>query len=290
MSFNALLDIAIGLIFMYLLLSLVCTAVNEFLASLLKLRAANLRRGIDALIDDPELRRAFDQVPLLKTMARVSGGGGGSSYLAPRTFALGLTEAIGSQRKVADMASARELVAAIEGLPQSDLRDSLLALTRDAADDLEALRQRIAGWFDQSMDRAAGVYKRKMQYISLAIGLILAVAVNADSVQVARSLWSDALLRSQIAQSAAAWAESGEPRELADVLEEMRPLPIGWSFEAAKEDTPWYASGYTIFAKIFGLLLTGAAVSLGAPFWFDLLSKFTKVRGSGAKPEREAAA
>ncbi len=34
-----------------------------------------------------------------------------------------------------------------------------------------------------------------------------------------------------------------------------------------------------------GWFMTALAVSLGAPFWFDLLGRLVKVRGSGAKPE-----
>jgi hypothetical protein len=37
-------------------------------------------------------------------------------------------------------------------------------------------------------------------------------------------------------------------------------------------------------AKLLGLLLTALAISQGAPFWFDLLSKVSNQRGSGAVP------
>ena len=39
-----------------------------------------------------------------------------------------------------------------------------------------------------------------------------------------------------------------------------------------------------LLAKLLGLILTVLAVSPGAPFWFDLLSKLANVRGSGAVP------
>ena len=38
---------------------------------------------------------------------------------------------------------------------------------------------------------------------------------------------------------------------------------------------------------LLGWLLTAAALSLGAPFWFDLLKKFINLRGAGQKPARE---
>jgi hypothetical protein len=39
-----------------------------------------------------------------------------------------------------------------------------------------------------------------------------------------------------------------------------------------------------------GLLLTGIALSMGAPFWFDLLNKLVSVRGVGIKPEEKKSA
>jgi hypothetical protein len=36
--------------------------------------------------------------------------------------------------------------------------------------------------------------------------------------------------------------------------------------------------------KILGLLLTAAAITQGAPFWFDLISKLSNPRSSGPVP------
>jgi hypothetical protein len=37
--------------------------------------------------------------------------------------------------------------------------------------------------------------------------------------------------------------------------------------------------------KVLGILLTSAAVALGAPFWFDALSKLGSLRSSGPPPK-----
>jgi hypothetical protein len=66
-------------------------------------------------------------------------------------------------------------------------------------------------------------------------------------------------------------------------------LPIGWN-SPQKQVTPG-SSGTklltAILVKILGWLLTAAALTLGAPFWFDLLQKFVNIRGAGGKPRRE---
>src|SRR5262249_61163843 len=61
MSTTAVLDVSIGLIMMYFVLSLVCTTINEFIAQLLSLRARTLSSGLDRLIDDNGLLRAVRQ-------------------------------------------------------------------------------------------------------------------------------------------------------------------------------------------------------------------------------------
>ena len=39
--------------------------------------------------------------------------------------------------------------------------------------------------------------------------------------------------------------------------------------------------------SLFGWLLTALAISLGASFWFDLLSKLVKIRTAGPKPDQD---
>jgi hypothetical protein len=50
---SSVLDVAIGLIFVYLLLGLMCTTVNEWFAQLFKTRAATLKEGIRRLLHAP---------------------------------------------------------------------------------------------------------------------------------------------------------------------------------------------------------------------------------------------
>ena len=44
--------------------------------------------------------------------------------------------------------------------------------------------------------------------------------------------------------------------------------------------------GYIAAVKIVGILLTTIAVSLGAPFWFDMLNKLVNLRSTGVKPKK----
>jgi hypothetical protein len=68
---SSILEVAIGLVFVYLLLSLVCTAANELIAALMTWRAVNLEQGIRNLLNDPSgnaLAKVFYEHPLIKAV------------------------------------------------------------------------------------------------------------------------------------------------------------------------------------------------------------------------------
>ena len=290
MAMAAVIDVVIGLVLMYLLLSLICTVVNEFLASFTMLRARNLSRGIKNIVDDPNLHTAFRSTGLFK-MAGSASGRKGPSYIPAKTFAKALVDAVDPEGKSSIDRKMSDVNDAIGKLNDSAVKATLAALARDAQDDFDKYRDATAAWFDEMMDRLSGVHKRQMQLISLSVAVILSVAVNADSVQVATALWNDEALRNAIAQSASELVlnsgEVGELTDLAAINEELRPFPVGWDFDSPPWSGDWHRSVGGWILKVLGILFTAVAVSLGAPFWFDLLNKFTNLRGSGAAPQRK---
>src|SRR5215207_11493466 len=95
---STILDVIIGLIFVYLLLSILCTAANEWVAALTRRRGETLRRGIKQLLSDqptfdrsaPEgFIREFYEHPLIKSMMHDTKH---PAYLAPRNFSAVITD------------------------------------------------------------------------------------------------------------------------------------------------------------------------------------------------------
>jgi hypothetical protein len=103
------------------------------------------------------------------------------------------------------------------------------------------------------------------------------------TLNVANALWNDAALRDSVV--AAAQRDTGEPLggDLNIIEEKLRGLglPLGWG------PLPQDLVGWT--AKVAGLLFTTLALSLGAPFSFDLLNRFVGVGSSGRSPNMPAA-
>jgi hypothetical protein len=292
MGINAFLDIAIGLILMYLLLALICTTINEWIASLAGLRARTLRGSVERMLDDSTLRTTFYDNGLIGA-TRAASGDKHASYWSGQTFALAL---LGSLDPVKPVPLISDVEAAMQNLPDTNIRDVLLGQLAAADGDMRKLREGLAVWFDQSMDRVSGAYKRNMKWISLIVASALTLACNADSIVVARSLWNDNALRSEMSQAAAGFTQTPQGisnddavkqlQQRLDQAKALRPLPLGWSIEQGGVNVAADFSFPNLLTRLFGWGITALAVSLGAPFWFDLLTKFVNIRGAGLPPPR----
>ncbi|WP_438024039.1 hypothetical protein [Sorangium sp. So ce233] len=215
-----------------------------------------------------------------------------------------------------------ELRSIIERMPgESDLRRALSTIVDCTVRDMREANIRLERWFNDAMDRAAGRYKRRAQLIISATALVLCIGFNADSIKLAGALSRDAVVRAAMIAAAQEMAKA-PPRAapLDDGMEKDEDvmaalaqgggahkqltgldLEITWGVQAPEQmsfPTLWKALaailGQGIVAWIRGvldrlvspgILITAAAASLGAPFWFDLLNKLVNLRTAGKSPE-----
>lgn len=183
---SAILDVAIGLIFVFLIMSLIVTAVSELIASALSWRAKYLEEGILNLFrpsaDGGESKaseiaaKIYDH-PLVNSLSRP---GGKPSYIPSRTFALSMLDSIATVYNVAPNAKAN-VTAFIAGIPEGDVKKALTALAEEAGNDVEKLKVNIEVWFNNAMDRVSGWYKRRTQVVHVILGVIFAFALNVDT-------------------------------------------------------------------------------------------------------------
>jgi hypothetical protein len=96
-----------------------------------------------------------------------------------------------------------QLHKAVYGLPcDPPLKRSLLALITQAEGDLSKFEASVENWYDAQMARISGWYKRWSRVILGGVGLIVAVLVNIDTVQVAHGLYVDAPVRQAVVSAA----------------------------------------------------------------------------------------
>jgi hypothetical protein len=302
--FNSIvLDVAIGLAFVYLLLSLLCTTVNEWIAGILNTRSKTLQEGIRRLLDDQPFAGthfldAFYQHPVITGMMRT---GGHPSYLAGRTFATAVVDLV--TPAVQGPITLPNLVDGVNALPDGDVKKALVALVGNVGGDLGKAQQNIERWFDDAMDRVSGWYKRTMQKWTVVVAVVITVLANADTLNIARQLWVDPTLRSTIVEQAKQRAQMPRPTGAVEDVNKNDPLKptvtpgnqltdeesamlgrmIGWT--RASLQTDWV--GW--LQRVLGWIFTAIAVSLGAPFWFDTLNRIINLRNTGKAPAKEGA-
>ena len=106
-------------------------------------------------------------------------------------------------------------------------------------------RKNVETWFDNSMTRLSGWYKRKAQLMALIIGLLLAILLNIDSIVLSTTLWREPTLRQAIVAQAQSYAQQNQQlptsgtetlspqKSVAELQQELTALkiPFGWETE-----------------------------------------------------------
>lgn len=159
----------------------------------------------------------------------------------------------------------------------------------DVKEDLNKFEQEVSSWFDRSMERASGVYKRNAKLVAIIIGFIVALAANADTLHMFNMLSQDESLRAVIAQTANNIAVKNSeltPQVIEEINQatETLTLPIGWG-EINRKNQSKNRKGLLNIRYILGWLITGIAISMGSSFWYDLLRKIVDVGNVGKKPQ-----
>ena len=110
---------------------------------------------------------------------------------------------------------------------------SLLAESRG---DVEKFKMLLEKWFEDTMERATGWYKRYTQYILFIIGFLIAVSFNVETITIAKKLAADPKLAAQVANSASVFIE--QQKETGNQLRQLKSqgLDTTEEYAAIKQD------------------------------------------------------
>ncbi len=226
---NVALDVAIGLIFVYLLYSLLATVIGEIIAVKLNLRARNLRLAVSRMLNDEGkenfLSRLWNSIKIFRTaeddkteafynhpeikylgsngLAKTPSSFKAVSFSKTVMFFLNGTGPLDPQKIEASL---RTKTQALFG---EETADYVLSLWEDSYNDVVRFKLQLEQWFDRTMEQTTEWYKRKIQVVLIAIGFMLAWLFNADTFEIARKLSNDKVAREQMVNMATAYIESG---------------------------------------------------------------------------------
>jgi hypothetical protein len=265
---SAVLEVVIGLAFCYASLALTVTTLQEALSAVFRLRAGMLRACLQRMLHDPAftgIARALYAHPLISTRTDLTDPHApqhpGPSYIEPANFAIALIDAIRGGGAALD--------SAIAAVPDPQLRRTLNMLYVQTGGDVQRFQAALGGWFDSTMARLSGAYKRRQLLVSFLLALLLAILLNIDSIHLFQTLWR---------QPALAAGVHAVPAALdAKLVNDLVTLPIGWT-----SFPPVLDGAFAL--QVTGWLITASTTLFGAPFWFDILQRAINLRSTGAKP------
>lgn len=408
--FNSpILDVSIGLIFLFLIYSLLATSISEGIATLFALRARMLRKGIiKGMLSNAAAGNVTEHKKIMAETAIVTaqpkedhkrntwgsiakalgnfissfmriitgmpynytkGTPGDDFYLHPiiknfgasrrysvpsyipsSTFYTVFTNVLEQyfMRNIAAIAAANKLSEEdafklpkvtkinylIDFLADKNNKNSNVDIDADTLEILhihlkesyhnpDVFKAKIEEWFNTTMDRVSGWYKRQMQYVLFVLGLCIAVAFNVNVIEIAGKLSTDKDARDKLVAMAIKAEEQykEDPRviyqknalvkndpaaaqnaqvQLKEIHEEYSKQAdsiksllngdikdtnnvLALGWNPKSEKECFTASNIFKGTRPVGYLLFAFGICLGAPFWFDMLQKIIKLRASGKK-------
>ena len=237
---NVALDVAISLIFIYLLYSLLASIVQELISRMFNLRARLLTKALRHILDNdtrqhnlgylgqftffswcyeqvwgliyfflpfknsPFLKKFYDN-PGIKSLGE-DRASSRPSYISPQTFVQSMMHLLRGAGFDSTKDNEAELIKqnleSGQSLIGPDTRLHLLNLLEDAKRDAEEFRLKVEHWFDEVMARTSGWYKKQTQVVLIMIGFIIAWQFNVDSIAITRILAKDKNAREQMVELA----------------------------------------------------------------------------------------
>ncbi len=319
------LDLAIAMSFIFLLLALTCSTINETIAGIINSRGKTLEKGVVALLRDKGLKDKVYAHPLIQGLQESTTAGGRlPSYISSNNFALALMDILTGPAAANDHGALVQGIAQLGNSPLKTVLTAVLQNPKFATD-----QERLEAWFEQGMGRVSGWYKRTSQVRVFVLAAIVTILMNADTLKIFRTLWNNPTISAVVVESAKERLQKGRPdaeslpmvnynnpddptastptvvpeKDVVSTPEKDIVSPderklmgqvMGWQGDWY-DDWPGHADHgfvswivYLLKERLGGWLITILAISLGAPFWFDVLNKFMNARNAGKPPEKSS--
>ncbi len=298
-NLDAILEVAIGLVLTWLILSVATVEVQDLLTKWLGRRAKFLEQSIlemfqydqnyvDLFYEQPVIQALYPRNRKGEIKKNIFGQEIKPGYIPNDAFAEAALEIFISLGTEDDQLG--EATASIERclhevdklkdqneklwyfvkriLPNFDGKEAAGKIHKTHEKAIE-FKVNAENWFDMTMKRASYFYKENAKTFAFFIGLGLAVTFNIDSIDITNQLWREPTLRQSLVAQAQVADENTGPDTVAELetyYEDLN-LPVGW------DSTNLPSTPMDWGTKAIGFIISGLAAMQGAPFWFDLLKK-----------------
>lgn len=309
MSFSQVLEVVIGLIFVYYVLGSIVSTITKWINEGFETRGKALERHLIKIVGESHVGD-FVKLPQLQALRPIR-------YKNWLSFITSATEPkklekipvatlVDSYFDFVGLTATKEITAdglkeLISAFPDSEGKRAVAKWVGQGVTNLEDLRKRTTAYFTGVTDQAAATFRSNARSFVIVLSIFLTLLLGTDSIQLARALWTNAGLRAlAVAQAEMAvlqqQQEDGSAPEvdidqLIQQLSDLDIIKIGW-WQTDIPSANATIGDWLLFAilKFLGLGLTVLAVSQGSSFWYDLLKKLISPSkgGGGSSGDSEA--
>lgn len=320
---TAILDIVIALAFTYFILALMVSSINEGISNVLNLRGKMLKKSLFNLFyksndaketetADKEAKKAPDDMwqqslvkildtPFIDALRRKSDKF--PAYIPSKSFLLAMMQFLKEQTNNQDesnfLSQLKEKLTKNEiPIIKGKFRVKLLTFIGKAQGDIEKFKNEIEEFYINTTDQLRDWYKRKVKMLIFIYGLLIALVFNVDTLYMGKVLWQNPTQVAQFLEIIQKYDKAKTNtktdstiqqivqttvKDMSNHYDALKPMPIGWDKTKLKNAT---AGFMPLMSKVFGWLITALALSLGAPFWYELFNKILNVRKAIAPASR----
>ena len=318
---NSIFDVVIGLLFVFFVGSLAVSGMNEAVRKALNTRSKVLWASLQHILRDPDevdeqaeqrgrvvvgntpVRGAEPEVPGLPSriynhpiIAQLDTARAGArsrlAHIPADDFARAFIDILSPDKPNNKIWEGLE--DGIDELP-GPLKSQFKLLYEEAGEDLLTFRKSVEAWFDTAMTGVSAWYKNRTRWAMLLYGAIVAVGLNISAIHVTAELHENEIVRDAVVQLAETQAtqqalDRCDDRDcIESEIEKLvdTGLPVLWrDCEPGDGYTSCaFQDGWTTIGTLVGWLITAAALSMGASFWFTLLQRVFRLRAAATGPK-----
>lgn len=304
------LDLVILLSFTYFIGSLILSAINEAISGTFRLRQRDLKKGLMRFFLKLEwrvfIRDNFLKSPHIQTLMKNSERM--PAYIPAANFVLAMIENLDETAYKAGNIVSKKVGNTDRDIIPKDAQVVMQTIMKQVnnllpAEQIKEFEKKLEDFYNNTMDRVTGWYKRRVRRILLALGLLLAIVLNIDTIKIANDAMQDKTRLSKAVDNITAKLprlDSLNNMTIAvnDTLGRINIKKTTSNIDSTVityNEVSGYQLGYNghfkedwrnhFWKKLLGVLLTAFALQLGSNYWFDLMNKAVNIRAVGRKPD-----
>lgn len=277
-------DTFMGMVVVLLAVSLIVMIITQVVSTVLNLRGRNLRNGIKVLLENTDINL--------------------------KEYADTISQKALSHPLISDTWSIRREWNLATTVRPDELKNILYILAKSGTEPWQKLLQEkltdikrsIDKWFDSSMDRVSQYFAMNIRFITVLFSIIIAFTLHLDAYSIFTQISGNPEIRAKLIVSSDALLKQAEAaigttgqvtkadidklKEQVNSIKDVKNDIVNAKLHLIPQPYPGFLE-YRLNRHLLGVLAMAGLLSLGAPFWFNILKGMSSLRPVVAGKDEE---